>query len=61
MNKTPCVLGFPRRAIDTNSYSGDGADGVSRRSYTVGLMLIVLLLGSAACLLALLLHKKDRR
>lgn len=55
------VFVFPCRAIDTNSYTDDGAGSLSRRSYTLGLMVLVLLVGSGACLLGLLLHKRERR
>lgn len=52
---------FSCRAIDTNSYADDGAGSLSRRSYTLGLMVVVLLVGSGVCLLGLLLRKRERR
>lgn len=47
--------------MDTNSYADDGAGSLSRRSYTLGLMVVVLLVGSGVCLLGLLLRKRERR
>lgn len=51
---------LPHRTIEEKS-SDDGDATLSRRSEALGVVLTVLLVGLTACLLGLLLHKRERR
>lgn len=50
-----------RRTVEAKSYDDDGTPALSRRSQAFGVVLTVLLVGLTACLLGLLLHKRERR
>ncbi|XP_070781683.1 cation-independent mannose-6-phosphate receptor [Enoplosus armatus] len=49
--------------VDAQSYDDNGSEtpALSRRSQAVGVMLSLLLVGVSACMLGLLLHKRERR
>lgn len=55
---TKAVCGLT--TVEARSFD-DNSDSLSRRSKAVGVMLTVLLVGLVACLLGLLLHKRERR
>lgn len=52
-----------RRTVEAKSYDDDdsGTPALSRRSQAFGVVLTVMLVGLTACLLGLLLHKRERR
>lgn len=51
------------RTVDEKSYEDNdgGSSPLLRRSKALGMVLVVLLVGMVACLLGLLLHKRERR